>query len=139
MEIGVHHRPVDGLASTHLIGSLVFLVSASNVHVFGLLYFVLVSILCLMFLKMITLYNIFKKNQLHVVSRTQQGRQREPSVKTLRSHLTAEFWRQCVLSGGTLCWFVSSYIYIYIKYSFYIHLKQFIDYCFVCRRLKTSY
>ena len=27
-----------------------------------------------------------------------QGRQREPSVKTLRSPLSAEFWRHCVLS-----------------------------------------
>ena len=37
----------------------------------------------------------------HSVCRTQQGRQREPSVKTLRSSLFAEFWRHCVLSGGT--------------------------------------
>ena len=36
--------------------------------------------------------------QLHAVSRTQQGRQREPSVKTLCSPLSAEFWRHCVLS-----------------------------------------
>ena len=42
-----------------------------------------------------------KSNQLHAVSRTKQGRQREPSVKTLRSPLSAEFWRHCVLSGGT--------------------------------------
>ena len=34
-----------------------------------------------------------KLNQLHAVPRTQQGRQREPSVKTLRSPLSAEFWR----------------------------------------------
>ena len=40
-----------------------------------------------------------KINQLHTISRTQQGRQREPSVKTLRSPLSAEFWRHCVLSG----------------------------------------
>ena len=39
--------------------------------------------------------------QLHAVSRSQQGRQRESSVKTLRSPLSAEFWRHCVLSGGT--------------------------------------
>ena len=45
-------------------------------------------------------FNI-KINQLHAVSRTQQGRQREPSVKTLRSPLFAEFWRHCVLSGRT--------------------------------------
>ena len=38
-------------------------------------------------------------NQLHAVSRTQQGRQRESSVKILRSPLSAEFWRRCVLSG----------------------------------------
>ena len=44
-----------------------------------------------------------KKNQLHAVSRTQQGKQREPSVKTLRSPLSAEFWRQCVLSGRNQC------------------------------------
>ena len=41
------------------------------------------------------------KNQLHAVSRTQRGRQREPSAKTLRSPLSAKFWRHCVLSGGT--------------------------------------
>ena len=35
-------------------------------------------------------------------SRTQQSKQREPSVKTLRS-FSAEFWRHCVLSGGTQC------------------------------------
>ena len=33
-----------------------------------------------------------QKNQLHAVSRTQQGRQRKPKVKTLRSPLSAEFW-----------------------------------------------
>ena len=31
-----------------------------------------------------------KNSQLHAVSRTQQGRQREPSVKTLRSPLSSE-------------------------------------------------
>ena len=40
-------------------------------------------------------------NHLHAVSRIQQGRQREPSVKTLHSQLSAEFWRHCLLSGGT--------------------------------------
>ena len=40
-------------------------------------------------------------NQLHAVSRTVIGRQREPSVETLRSPLSAEFWRHCVLSGRT--------------------------------------
>ena len=40
-------------------------------------------------------------NQLHAVSRTQQGRQREPNVKTHRSPLFAEFWRYCVMSSGT--------------------------------------
>ena len=38
-----------------------------------------------------------KKNQLYAVSRTQQGRQREPSVKTLRSRLSTELWRHCVV------------------------------------------
>ena len=42
-----------------------------------------------------------KSNQLHAVSRTQQGRKREPSVNTLRSPLSAAFWRHCVLSGRT--------------------------------------
>ena len=42
-------------------------------------------------------------NQLHAVSCTQQGRQREPSVKTLCSLLSAEFWRYRVLSGRTQC------------------------------------
>ena len=30
-----------------------------------------------------------------------QGKQREPSVKTLRLPLSAEFWRHCVLRGRT--------------------------------------
>ena len=34
--------------------------------------------------------------QLHAVSRTKQGIQRKPSVKTLLSPLSAEFWRHCV-------------------------------------------
>ena len=45
--------------------------------------------------------NKIKSNPLHAVSRRQQGRQREPSVETYRSPLFAEFWRHCVLSGGT--------------------------------------
>ena len=40
-------------------------------------------------------------NQLHAVSRSRQGRQKEPSVKTLRFPISAEFWGYCVLSGGT--------------------------------------
>ena len=44
---------------------------------------------------------VLLKNQLHAVSRTQEGRQREPNVKTLLSPLSAEFWRHCVLSGRT--------------------------------------
>ena len=31
----------------------------------------------------------------------QHGRQREPSVKTIRFPLSAESWRHCVLNGGT--------------------------------------
>ena len=46
-----------------------------------------------------TIFNNIKKKQLHAISRTQQVRQRVPSVKTLRSPLSAEFWRHCVLSG----------------------------------------
>ena len=38
-------------------------------------------------------------NQLHGISRPQRGRQREPNVKTLRSPLSAEFWRHCLLNG----------------------------------------
>ena len=37
-------------------------------------------------------YKFIKLNQFHFVSRTQQVRQRELSVKTLRSRLSAEFW-----------------------------------------------
>ena len=40
-------------------------------------------------------------NQLHAVSCTQQNRQKKPSVQTVRSSLSAEFRRHCVLSGGT--------------------------------------
>ena len=47
------------------------------------------------------LYEKVKLYQLHALSRTQQGRQREPGVKIFRSPLSAEFWRHCVLSSGT--------------------------------------
>ena len=40
-------------------------------------------------------------NQLHSVSRTQQGRQREHSNETFRSPLSTEIFEDCVLSGGT--------------------------------------
>ena len=55
------------------------------------------------FIKLIYLiyYTFNLKNQLHAVSRTQQGSQREPSVKTLHSPLSADFWRRCVWSGRT--------------------------------------
>ena len=43
----------------------------------------------------------FTASAVHAVYRTQQGRQREPSVKTLRSPLSTKFWRHCVLSGRT--------------------------------------
>ena len=44
----------------------------------------------------------FKLNQFHAVSHKQQeGRQREPNVKTLRFSLSAKFWKHCVLSGGS--------------------------------------
>ena len=44
---------------------------------------------------------IHQINQLHAVFRTQQGRHRESSVKTLRFPLSAKFWRHCVLSDRT--------------------------------------
>ena len=37
----------------------------------------------------------------YVVIRTQQGRQRKSSVKTLSLPFCAEFWRHCVLRSGT--------------------------------------
>ena len=40
-----------------------------------------------------------KTNQLH--ADWLQDRQREPSVKTLCSPLSVEFWKHCVLSGAT--------------------------------------
>ena len=40
-------------------------------------------------------------HQHHAVSRTQQGRQREPSAKTFSSPFSAEFWMHCMLSGET--------------------------------------
>ena len=46
-------------------------------------------------------YDIYIFYQDHAVSRTQQGRQREPIVETLRSPLSAEFWRHCLMSGRT--------------------------------------
>ena len=47
-------------------------------------------------------YFLFTYNyQLHAVSHTEHGRQREPSVKTILSPLSVEFWRHCVLSGKT--------------------------------------
>ena len=54
----------------------------------------LMSILCIKLL-------YINQNQLYAVSRTQQDRQEEPSVKTLRYPLSAEYWRHCMFSGGT--------------------------------------
>ena len=42
-----------------------------------------------------------KLKQLHAVSHTQKCRQKELTNKTLRSPLSAEFWRHCVFSGRT--------------------------------------
>ena len=47
------------------------------------------------------LYIKSKLKHLHAVSRSQQCRQKEPSVKTFCSSFSAEFWRHCVLSSGT--------------------------------------
>ena len=46
-----------------------------------------------------TIINILIKYQLHVVSRTQQDTQNEPSVETHHSPFFAEIWKHCVLSG----------------------------------------
>ena len=43
----------------------------------------------------ILLKKMIKLDQLHA------GKQREPSLKTHRSPLFVEFWRHCVISGGT--------------------------------------
>ena len=56
-------------------------------------------------------------NQLHAVSRTQQSRQREPTVRTLRSPLSAEFWRHCVLSSRTQRRFIFNFNLILIEIS----------------------
>ena len=37
----------------------------------------------------------------YAVSRTQQGKQKEPNVKTLGSTLFDKFYRHCELKGGT--------------------------------------
>ena len=37
---------------------------------------------------------------LFICSVSQQGREREPSVKTIRSPFSSEYRRHCVLSGG---------------------------------------
>ena len=58
-------------------------------------------IILIIIIKEQAITNINEQNQLHAVSCTQQGRQREPNVKTLRSPLSAEFWRHCMLRGGT--------------------------------------
>ena len=52
-------------------------------------------------LSAVSLLIIFTKQKRHAVSRTLQDRQREPSVKPLRTPLSAEFWKHCVLSGRT--------------------------------------
>ena len=46
-------------------------------------------------------FKLIKINQLHAVSRTQQVRQTEPTVKTLRSSHSDVFMRHCVLGSGT--------------------------------------
>ena len=76
-----------------------------------------------------------KQNQLHAVSRTQQGRQRKPSAKTLRSPLSAEFWRhsaefwrrtcRCATTGVkkiSLIYYISL-LYIIESRIFYLRVK----------------
>ena len=71
-----------------------------------------------------------KLSQLHAVSCTQQGRQREPNSKTLHSSLSAEFWRHCVLSGGVhmpggcLGTRVKKSNYTFILYIYYISFPR---------------
>ena len=48
-----------------------------------------------------SLITLFYLHQLQALSRIQQGRQRKPSVETLRSPLSTEFWRRCVLIVGS--------------------------------------
>ena len=51
---------------------------------------------CICFIANLSFF--YNKNQLHAVSPTQQGKQREPSISPLSA---AEFWRDCMLSGRT--------------------------------------
>ena len=61
----------------------------------------LVKLLILILSELIECDGYNKKNQVYAVFCTQQGKPREPSVKTLRSPPSIEFRRHCVLSGGT--------------------------------------
>ena len=63
-------------------------------------------------------------NQLHAVSRTQQGRQRELSVKTLRSPLSAEFWKHCVSSGGVCTYKCFNFLPRIVSYKTNIYFHQ---------------
>ena len=45
-------------------------------------------------------YYFVLASRMHV-SRTQQDRQKEPSLNIFRSSFSVEFWRHCVLSGVT--------------------------------------
>ena len=47
------------------------------------------------------IFKVVSSFQLHAVSRTQQGRQRETNIKTLRLPFFDDFWRHCLFSGGT--------------------------------------
>ena len=72
---------------------------------------------------------------LHAVPCTHQGRQREPSVKTLSSSFSANFWRHCV-SSGALCALcattgLSSYYKLFFACSFACRSKMKIAICCV--------
>ena len=77
--------------------------SMSNHNAVFKLSIVLYNLHMIIFFKKKKVNSQLKLNQLHVVSCSQQCRQREPSVKTLRSTLSAEFWMHCVFAVAELC------------------------------------
>ena len=92
---------------------------------------------------------IFIFFQLHAVSRTQQGRQREPSVNTLRSpfcylillflilHFTnlIEPVTTVITTDTTFLYFIIKHTYIHSRVRTITKLKQFISVCISAKNL----
>ena len=79
---------------------LLVLVFFINYFLYYEMYIVTINYYMNLMINILFLFRVKICSCIHAVSRQQQDRQREPSVKTLRSPFSAELSGHCVLNGG---------------------------------------